>query len=134
MELVEIAVLISILAIIAPLVFHYLSGKKIKKDKILSEATAKADKADLEKVIKSELKGKMKPLEERLSNVEESVRTIENSHDRKFDRMDSKFDLMMSEMKTQGDSMKRQADHIVKVFEEIKNISIKLENKQDRPS
>lgn len=93
---------------------------------------AKADKAETINLIESESKGKMKAIKERLSSVEDSIRTIENSHDRRFDKMDSKFDLMMSEMKNQGDSMKRQADHIVKVFQEIKDISVTLANKQDR--
>jgi len=72
MNSVEIAIVISVLAIIVPIIIGFFSSRSRKAEKILAEATAKADKADVIKIIDDELKGRMKPLEDKVKDVKPS--------------------------------------------------------------
>jgi hypothetical protein len=90
---------------------------------------SKADKADVQSIVD----GTMRGVKDRLYEVEEDVRKVKNNQELHNLDINNKFERMIEENLRQGETLKGQAEHISKVFDEIKQISLTLKDKQDKP-
>jgi len=125
MELAEIALIISSLGIIVPVVFGLLLRSRQKKDKEYHDLKAKADKADVVTIIDDELKGKMKPVDKRLKDVEQTQSFLKTG----LQRLETNSEVEKERNKAMIEALNRNSDLFEKFTTKIEALFEKQDDK-----